>query len=111
LKLKGLKVKQILVFCKNQSVLRESYYGIKHNSSDTEHLNNGIENCSNGIEDHRTGVTPNSSNKRNNSSQDNSGGALYSLQFALLQQRYCRTFEANNIVLYEPRTTVPHRVC
>ena len=57
LKLKGHKVKQILVFCKNQSVLRGSYYGIKHNSKDTEHLNNGIENHSNGIEPHRNGGT------------------------------------------------------
>ncbi len=90
----------------------ESYYGIKHNSNDTEHLNNGIEN----------GVEPNSGDKcnssgqdssgdkRNNSSQDNSGGAWYSLQFALLQQRYCCTFEVDNIVLYEPRTAVPRRV-
>ena len=39
--LKGLKVKQILVFCKNQSVLRESYYGIEHNSNGIEHISNG----------------------------------------------------------------------
>ncbi len=46
LKLKGLKVKQILVFCKNQSVLRESYYGIEHNSNGIEHISNGIEHIS-----------------------------------------------------------------
>jgi hypothetical protein len=41
LKLKGLKVKQILVFCKNQSVLGESYYGIEHISNGIEHISNG----------------------------------------------------------------------
>jgi len=46
LRLKGLKVKQILVFCKNQSVLRESYYGIEHNSNGIEHISNGIEHIS-----------------------------------------------------------------
>jgi hypothetical protein len=60
LKLKGLKVKQILVFCKNQSVFRESYYGTKHNSNGIKHISNCIEHISNG--------------KHNNSCQDNSGG-------------------------------------
>jgi hypothetical protein len=41
LKLKGHKVKQILVFCKNQSVLGESYYGIEHISNGSEHISNG----------------------------------------------------------------------
>ena len=50
LKLKGFKIKIISVFCRDQSVFRESYYGIEHNSNGIEHISNGIEHISNGIE-------------------------------------------------------------
>jgi len=47
LKLKGLKIKTISVFCRDQSIFRESYYGTKPNSNGTEHLSNGTEHHSN----------------------------------------------------------------
>jgi hypothetical protein len=46
LKLKGFKIKIISVFCRDQSVFRESYYGIEHNSNGIEHISNGIEHIS-----------------------------------------------------------------
>ena len=46
LKLEGFKIKIISVFCRDQSVFRESYYGIEHNSNGIEHISNGIEHIS-----------------------------------------------------------------
>ncbi len=84
LKLKGLKIKTISVFCRDQSVFRESYYGTKHNSSGQN----------------------NSGSKHNSGGQGNSGGAWNSRQVAPLRQRLCQTFEVYDVVLYEPQTTV-----
>jgi predicted regulator of Ras-like GTPase activity (Roadblock/LC7/MglB family) len=47
LKLEGLKIKTILVFCRDQSVFRGSYYGTKHSSKGTEPNSNGTEHHSN----------------------------------------------------------------
>jgi len=57
LKLKGFKIKIISVFCRDQSVFRESYYGIEHNSNGIEHISNGIEHISDGIEHISNGRT------------------------------------------------------
>jgi hypothetical protein len=53
LKLKGLQIKTISVFCRDQSVFSKSYYGTKHNSSGQN----------------------NSGSKHNSGGQGNSGGA------------------------------------
>ena len=47
LKLKGLQIKTISVFCRDQSVFRGSYYGTKHSSKGTEPNSNGTEHHSN----------------------------------------------------------------
>jgi hypothetical protein len=47
LKLEGLKIKTILVFCRDQNVFRGSYYGTKHSSKGTEPNSNGTEHHSN----------------------------------------------------------------
>jgi FMN-dependent NADH-azoreductase len=47
LKPKGFKIKTILVFCRDQSVSRGSYYGIKHKSKGTEPNSNSTEHHSN----------------------------------------------------------------